>query len=211
MQRQALVDEGVVGRQQIQHAAVLVQDAVNEELGLAPERGAQPVVEVGKDHGVRIDVVDSADAQPLERKVGDERSGPGIGQQPADLSFEDRGVAEPAFLGHVEQRVVGYPTGDEEREARREIEVGDSVDGAGRDVFRKSFGAEQELRTGQNRGQPVPDGVVEIAGLACDPVERERRLEIAIGDRAAKRPARERGEHFRGTRELFAGGLRGLP
>ena len=44
--RQPFVDERVVGRQQIEDAAVLVHDAVEEQLDLAPERLPQVVVEV---------------------------------------------------------------------------------------------------------------------------------------------------------------------
>ena len=88
----------------------------------------------------------------------------GIGQQPADLRVEHLGVGEPALLGHVEQLVVRQPAREEEREARRQIEIADAVDGARRDVVRQPFGAEQKLRAGQNGRQPVPDGRVEIAG-----------------------------------------------
>ncbi len=55
VQRQALIDEGVIGRQQIQHAAVFAQDAVDEQLHLALESGAQAGVEVGIDERVGID------------------------------------------------------------------------------------------------------------------------------------------------------------
>ena len=43
---QALVEEGVVGAQQIEHAAVLAHDALEEQLGLLPEGLAQIVVEI---------------------------------------------------------------------------------------------------------------------------------------------------------------------
>ena len=44
---EALVDERVVGRQQIEHAAVLAHDALEQQLGFARERLPQVVVELG--------------------------------------------------------------------------------------------------------------------------------------------------------------------
>ena len=43
-----LVDEGVVGAQQIEHAAILAHDALEEQLGLPPEGLPQVVVEIGE-------------------------------------------------------------------------------------------------------------------------------------------------------------------
>ena len=45
---QPLVHERVVRAQQVEHAAVFADDALEEQLGLAPERLAQVVVEVGE-------------------------------------------------------------------------------------------------------------------------------------------------------------------
>jgi hypothetical protein len=46
MLRQTLVHEGVIRAQQVQHAAVLANHAVDEQLGLLTERLPQVVVEI---------------------------------------------------------------------------------------------------------------------------------------------------------------------
>ncbi len=46
--RQPLVEERVVGTQQIERAAILADDALDEHLGLDAKRLPQRVVEVGK-------------------------------------------------------------------------------------------------------------------------------------------------------------------
>ena len=48
-----LVEERVVGVEQVEHAAVFLDDALEEQLGLAAERLPQVVVEVGKQPQVR--------------------------------------------------------------------------------------------------------------------------------------------------------------
>ena len=53
MAGQPFVDEGVVGGQQIEDAAIVAELAVKEQLGLALEGLAQVVVELGKQIGVR--------------------------------------------------------------------------------------------------------------------------------------------------------------
>ena len=52
--RQPLVDERVVGGQQVEDAAILLDDAGEEQLDLALERAAQVVVEVGEEVDDRL-------------------------------------------------------------------------------------------------------------------------------------------------------------
>ena len=49
---QRLVDEGVIGRDQIEHVAVLANDALEEEIRLALERLSEIVVKAGEFVGV---------------------------------------------------------------------------------------------------------------------------------------------------------------
>ena len=51
--REPLVEERVVRLQQVEHAAVLAQDALEEQLRLLAERLPQVVVEVGEQPQVR--------------------------------------------------------------------------------------------------------------------------------------------------------------
>ena len=97
MSRQPLVDERVVGRQQIEHAAVLAHDALEEQLGLAPERLPQVVVEV-REHdrfgtaSCRLRRYSHCPAKLLT-SASDRR----IGQHPADLLLEHRRVLQLAL------------------------------------------------------------------------------------------------------------------
>ena len=78
MAREPLVQERVVGAQQIERTAVVADDAVEEQLGLAPECLAQTVIEVRKDALHRHRRVEVAQEQPLSGEVADERVGPTV-------------------------------------------------------------------------------------------------------------------------------------
>ena len=72
--REPLVQERVVGLEQVEHAAVFAQDALEKQLGFAAERLAQVVVEIGKQPQVGRDRFEVAQVQPLLGEVADERS-----------------------------------------------------------------------------------------------------------------------------------------
>ena len=70
---QPLVHERIVRAQQIERAAVFLHDAFDEELGFAPERLAQVVVEVRERPGIRARGGEVAQVQPLACEVRDQR------------------------------------------------------------------------------------------------------------------------------------------
>ena len=92
MPGQPLVDEGVVGLQQIDHAAVFAHDALEEQLGLALEAAPQVVVEVGELVGVGLRVPNVPKVQPLTREVSDQRLRLWVGKHAPRLSLEHRRV-----------------------------------------------------------------------------------------------------------------------
>ena len=107
VQRQPLVDEGVVRRQQIEHAAVLAQDAVRRTARSrcgTPRAGRRRSWERPRhpDRCCRSPRTFSHWNAKLVTSDFDF----GIGQQPPHLRLEHLGVGEPALLGHVEQFVV---------------------------------------------------------------------------------------------------------
>ena len=110
---QPLVQKGVVGAQQVEDAAILADDALEEQLRLAAHRATQVVVEVREEIAVRLHAADVAQLQPLAGEVGDQRTGLGIRQHPADLRIE-RGL-QPATFGAGQQRLVGNAAPEEER------------------------------------------------------------------------------------------------
>ena len=46
--RQPLIDESVIRRQQVQHAVISTQDAIQKQIRLAAKRVAQRLIEIGE-------------------------------------------------------------------------------------------------------------------------------------------------------------------
>ena len=205
---QALVQERVVRLQQVEHAAVLAQDALEQQLRLLAEGLPQVVVEVGEQAQVRGDRIQVAQVQPLAREVAHQALRARVGQHAADLPFEHLGLAQLAALGQVEQLVVRDAAPEEERQAGGELDVGDAVGRVRRDAGRVRLDAEEELRVHQHRAQGHLDPRVEVPSGAGLPVQLHRLLEVRVGDRPPVGPAHERGEDVPGTRFLFARFLR---
>ncbi len=206
---QALVQERVVRLQQVEHAAILAQDALEQEFRLLSEGLPQVVVEVGEQAQVRSDRIQVAQVQPLAREVAHQASRARVGQHAADLSFEHLGLAQFAALSQVEQLVVRDAAPEEERQARGELDVGDAVGRVRRDAGRVRFDAEEELRVHQHRAQGHLDPRVEVPLLHghCRYNSIGLRRSASI-DRPPVGPAHERGEDAPGTRFLLARCLR---
>ena len=115
--REALVHEGVVGCQQLEHAAVLAQDGFQQQLRFPAGCMPQAVVEVWKQRQVRTMGVEVAQHQPLSGEVLDQRVGTRIVQHPADLLIEHDRIRELAPLRHGEQLGVGNTAPEKERQA----------------------------------------------------------------------------------------------
>src|SRR5438874_184494 len=67
--RQTFVDEAEVGVEEIEDTAVLAQDRLEEQLGLADHGRAQLLVEVGKDLRIGGDIGQLPQREPLPRKI----------------------------------------------------------------------------------------------------------------------------------------------
>ena len=119
---QPLVHERVVRAQQVERAAVLRDDALDEQLGLAPERLAQVVVEVGERPRVRARRGEVPQIQPLAGEVGDERLGLRIRQHALHLLLERRRPIEPPAIARSSSSSSGtllHRKNDSARRARR--------------------------------------------------------------------------------------------
>ncbi len=93
MPGEPFVDERVIRGQQIQDAAILVDDAVEQELDLAAKRDPQVVVEIRIDAGIRLDGVQGSQVQPLTREIVDQIRRLRIGHHPPHLLLEHRRLA----------------------------------------------------------------------------------------------------------------------
>src|SRR5438093_12214381 len=80
--RQAFIEERVIRPDEIEHAAILAQHAVEEELGFLPEGLPQVVIEVAIKSSVRSDGLKIAQPQPLSSKIRREIERTPIGEHP---------------------------------------------------------------------------------------------------------------------------------
>ena len=115
---QALVEEGVIGVQQLEHAAVILDDIPNKQLGLAAHRLAQALVEHREALQVRPDHVDILELEPLPGEILDQRGRLLIAQHPFDLSLEYGRLAQTALSGDSQELGVGHAAPQKVGEAR---------------------------------------------------------------------------------------------
>ena len=193
--REPLVHERVVGGQQVEHAAVFPDDALEEQLGLAAERLPQVVVEVRKLLRVRRLVAQVAQLQPLAREVAHQRVGRGSASMRRTCCSSTAGLARACRARQRQQSLVRDAAPQEERQSRRQLEIADAVHGARRRRRRVALDAEEELGIREDALQRHPDAAVEVAALLPPAVvERDQRLNIRVGDGPAVGAARQRGQ-----------------
>ena len=123
-----------------------------------------------------------------------------VGEHALDLALELIGLVQLAGDGGVDELVVGQAAPQEERQARRELEVADAVEAARRRVGRVLLDAEQELRRDEYVSERRLQAGLEVAALpALGAVEAEQPRALVGGDRAAIRAARERTSYLLGA------------
>jgi acyl-CoA reductase-like NAD-dependent aldehyde dehydrogenase len=129
--------------------------------------------------------------------------GPAIGDQTTDLGRQHAGLAEPTGRSQVQQPFVGDAAPEEERQTRRELQIGDPAGGSRPGASRITLDAIEEQRARQDARQSRPNSLVErVATLPGRRVERQRRLHIVGGDRPSERAAGQRGQDAVGTGSL---------
>ena len=90
--RKPLVDEGIVGAQQLKQAPVRTDLIVDEQLCLTLEGLPQVLVELRKSGGIGIDSVEIAQIEPLADEVLDEGARTGVGHHPLYLLLKYAGL-----------------------------------------------------------------------------------------------------------------------
>src|SRR5687768_12163301 len=111
MLRQALVDERVVGVEELDDTAVFCNDRPEQHLGFALHRLPQVAVEIRR---IGPDVLQLAQEEPLAGEAADERVSLRVGEHAPDLPFEDRRVAQRAARRYLEQLLVRNTAPEEE-------------------------------------------------------------------------------------------------
>src|SRR5687767_9110207 len=88
MAGQRLVEEGMVGGQQVDHAAILAQLTRDEELRFLDEGTPEVLGELAEGFGVRLYGLDLPEVEPLVDEVDGERLRPRIAKHAPRLRFE---------------------------------------------------------------------------------------------------------------------------
>ena len=153
----------------------------------------RPSSKFGNTHGVRLDVVEAAHLQPLEREVGDERlrrADRRAAAGPARRASSDR-VSAPFSASRSSSSSGGSARAGRTTAATPDRDRVMRWTAPGRRPRRRALGAIEELRAGQDRRQRVLNAGLEVRRRPCAlRVERQRRREILIGHRPAERAPR---------------------
>src|SRR5688572_27019486 len=123
-----LVDERVVGIEQLEHAAILLQRGGYEQFRFSFERRHQRQIVIRVALRIDDDLPHAAEIQPLRGEITDERLARSwIRKQPGYLLLEDLRVAQFAFLRQREQFVVRNAGPQKEGDTARKLDVGQPV------------------------------------------------------------------------------------
>ena len=202
--RQLLVEERVVGAQQLVNRPILADLALEEQLRLRRHRLAQRVVEVGEHRWSGVDAWMLRTWSHCPTKSFMNR----VARRSASMRFtccvEHRRILQLALRREVEQLVVGNAPPQEERQPRRQLEIAQPVDVAGLGAGRLALDAEQELRRRQQRFERALDAGVEVALAPAFAVDGQQRLDVGVGDRPAVGAPRQRGDDPARARLLVA-------
>src|SRR5262249_9456020 len=212
MSGKPFVQERVIGAQQIERAAILAHDALEEQFRFAPKGLPKSIVKVRKVLLDRNDGRKVTQEQPLSCELLHKRAEPWICDHPADLPIQYRRILQPILLGQAQQFLVRNTTPEEERQSRRNVEIADTIRSIRWNVGRICLNTKQELRTHQQSSQSALDSAIEAVLLfTAFAIKREERLEIRIGDGPPIRTARECAKNFSGARQILIAADKNLP
>ena len=176
-----LVDKRVVGIQQIDHAAVLVDDALDEQLGFFAESLPQIVVEIGEHRTVGTWLCKSRRFSHWPAKFVTSASERGIGQHPLDLLFED---------GRIAQLVLARPASSSSSSGMLLHRKNDRREASsrslmryfcpGRDAGRLNFFAEHKFGIRQDAAKRHFDALIEQPVVSALLIEAQQHLSVLI-------------------------------
>ena len=205
--RETLVEKGVVRPDQIEHAAILAQHAVEKELGFLPERLAQVVIEVRDTDACSALTASRLRSRShcpakLVARLNERRSASILrvcfSSSSGRLSLPRIAASSSSSSGMLLHRK------NESREASSRSLM--RYDAAGGGVLRIGFDAEQELRVDQHGAQRSPDSRIEISVGPPLAIQRHRPLDLRFRDRPAiGAPHQRRRESSSRTRSSLCG------
>ena len=173
----ALIQERIVGTEQIENTAVLAENAGDEELGFFAEGGAQVLVEAAEDVGIGLQIFERPQVEPLAGEVLDQRVGVRRGEHARRLGLDYRGFTQVCF----KQFVIGNRTPQEEGKARRHFRGAEAVGTARCSIAGFAFDAEEEIRRDQHGFEGGLNAGVEVSILASLFIEPHERPGVGFG------------------------------
>ncbi len=202
---QAIVDEGLLGGEQLVESATFLDDRRDQQLHLGPH----VLPQCGGEVWVRLGVLDQLLAQrtrvePLAGEVLGESLRFGVGKHALDLCFDRVRLVQLALCGELEQRVVGHRVPQEVGEARGEFvaveghEVVTSLGLSELDVVQEK----RRLQDRPNRNpKAVLNGVLTRAGgfFFAGLIHGHDPVELAALERASIRMHGEVGQELLGA------------
>ena len=208
--RERLVEERIVAGDEVLQAAVLAQDAVEEQARLVDHRGAQGrghLRELGGVEGLAGELVE---AEPLRAEAVEEGAGARVGEQAAGLGGEHRRIAQGPGVGQGRQLRVGRGRPQQVGQPRGQLVVAerDDVGSRARAGVRRD---EEELRGHQDglEHQAQRLGIGPPAGRG-EGEDFHQDVDLGVGRRPAIGAAGERpGGLARGLRLVLRVGRRG--
>ena len=124
MPRQSLVDEHVVGIQEVEHAPIFSQHGVEEGRGLLLHRFKQRGIHLGKRVAIDLQVSQPIEVQPLSCELLAEPLTAGIGKQPFRFHRQGTGSQQPACVRLLPQLIIRQTAPEKEGEPRGLLDSG---------------------------------------------------------------------------------------
>ena len=186
---QSLVQERIVRAEQLEQAAVVAHGALDEQFGLASERHAQILVELGVVGRLALLRLEVPQPQPLTHEVVDERSRTGICEETSGLLLEHGRVTELPTHRDVQQFVVRDAAPQEERQPGREFHIADAVGRVREEPRRVTLDAEQEVGVHEHPFERELNTGVEVPLAPPGRIELHQGRHFAVTDRPAIGPA----------------------
>ena len=200
--RQRLVDERVLGRQEIEHAAVGAEHAVDEQARLRDEVVADVAVDVAEHERIRREARELAETQPLEREVRRERLGARIGEHAPTCCSSTAGSPSLSAAASSSSSASGIELHkkNDSRDASSTLDSGY----ARRRVAPSGFGSNRYRNFGcastPASAYSTPSSKPPLRGAFV--VEPHQARQIVVGERAAERFTRERSDDLARARRL---------
>ena len=114
MPRETLVDERVIGRQQLHQASVFAYEVGEEQLRLAPHRLGQLLIEIRVRQSIGLNFFKILEPQPLRGEPSGQSIGTWIRKQPPPLGVEHSWARKLSPCREADQLCVGRCAPQEE-------------------------------------------------------------------------------------------------